>query len=479
MPAGGSCHDISVILGDAMRAACSGGTGFRMFSLGGPSGGSLTFPELLYRVDVPTVTVGHSTAFTWNGEIFIFGHEPGGGVAAQCEASDPAALKSFYFYRTSDGALLGTWVLPRGQAANENCTLHNFNVVPFLDRYVMTHGSYQAGTGVVDFTNPAAAVEVAYSDPPPEPVPAPGPAGFCTPSPPGCALGGAWATYWYNDYLYETNISEGLNVWDVNESWWESALELPHMNPQTQEDTMECSARARGVLRAGRRGSVRINVRVLDQGVAGLRVRLRGPGINRTLTTNASGVATASVRPTRRGTLRANVRRTLNMDGCSATRRIAAAPRRPRAGSGTAGTGTGGAALAGRVQLARDDSVTEPPPSGRAAVPSSAWSVARYFQWRKAFQALVNVEPTRPPSHQFSPLPGGPQTPATELRLSVEPSTRALAIRPRIASCAARNSAGETMKLLVGCHVKPRRPAGAMSRCRRAYLRIAYISSVT
>ena len=161
VPAGGSCHDISVILGDAMRVACSGGTGFRMFSIGGPSGGSLTFPELLYRVDVPTVTIGHSTAFTWNGEVFIFGHEPGGGTQAQCEASDPRPTSRFYFYRTSDGALLGTWVLPRNQAASENCTLHNFNVVPFLDRYVMTHGSYQAGTGVVDFTNPAAPVEVA------------------------------------------------------------------------------------------------------------------------------------------------------------------------------------------------------------------------------------------------------------------------------------------------------------------------------
>ena len=31
----------AVILGDVMRAACSGGDGFSMFSIGGPSGGSL------------------------------------------------------------------------------------------------------------------------------------------------------------------------------------------------------------------------------------------------------------------------------------------------------------------------------------------------------------------------------------------------------------------------------------------------------
>ena len=38
---GRSCHDWAVILGDVMPSACSGGDGFSMFSIGGPSGGSL------------------------------------------------------------------------------------------------------------------------------------------------------------------------------------------------------------------------------------------------------------------------------------------------------------------------------------------------------------------------------------------------------------------------------------------------------
>ena len=96
---------------------------------------------------VPTVTIGHSTAFTWDGEMIVYGHEPGGGTQAECEAADDPLKKTFFFYRASDGALLGTWLLPRPQGPNENCTLHNFHVVPFLDRHVMVHGSYQAGTG--------------------------------------------------------------------------------------------------------------------------------------------------------------------------------------------------------------------------------------------------------------------------------------------------------------------------------------------
>ena len=352
VPAGGPCHDISVIFGDANLVTCAGGTGFRVFSIGGPRGGSKTFPELLYRVDVPTVTIGHSAAFSWNGEIIVYGWEPQGGTGAECEAEDPPSKKSFYFFRASDGSLLGTWVLPRAQGPQENCTLHNFNTVPFLDRHILVHGSYQAGTGVIDFTNPAAPQELAWADPPAEPVPAQGPSPasdpfFCEPAggqpqdpptpvrPIGCALGGAWATYWYNGPLYESHISEGLNIWQVNEPWWNQALNLPHLNPQTQEDTIRCTVSATGSLRARRTGTVNVSVRVWDQTRAGLRVRLRGPGVDRTLTTNAAGTVRTRFRAARAGTLRVNVLPTLNMDPCTTSRRVAAAPRpRPPRGGG-------------------------------------------------------------------------------------------------------------------------------------------------
>ena len=225
-----TCHDIGVILGDAKKAACAGGTGFRVFSLGGPDGGSLVDPLLMHHVDVPTVTVGHSAAFSWDGEIVIFGHEPGGGVAAACEATDPPLDRSFFFYDTDTGALLGTWTLPRAQGPTENCTLHNYNVIPTKKRNILVSGNYQAGTWVVDFTNPAAAFTVAWSDPPPKPVP-PGTI-FC------CDVTGAWSTYWYNRELYESNIGEGLNIWKPLFQQ-QGAINLKRLNPQTQEFSLD------------------------------------------------------------------------------------------------------------------------------------------------------------------------------------------------------------------------------------------------
>ncbi|MGH3045247.1 MAG: LVIVD repeat-containing protein [Gaiellaceae bacterium] len=224
------CHDMGVILGDVNKAACAGGDGFDLFSLGAPDGGSLENPLHLRHVMVPTVSIGHSAAFSWDGEIVVFGHEPGGGVAAECEATDPPLNRSFFFYDTDTGMLLGTWTLPRAQGPTENCTLHNYNVIPTKKRNLLVSGAYQAGTWVVDFTNPAAAFTVAWSDPPPKPVP-PGTI-FC------CDVTGAWSTYWYNRELYESNIGEGLNIFKPLFQQV-GATNLKHLNPQTQEFSLD------------------------------------------------------------------------------------------------------------------------------------------------------------------------------------------------------------------------------------------------
>ena len=87
-------------------------------------------------------------------------------------------------------------------------------------------GNYQAGTWVVDFTDPAAAFTVAWSDPPPKPVPPGTP--FC------CDVTGAWSSYWYRGTIYETNIGEGLNIFGPDFSV-QRIRPMRHLNPQTQE----------------------------------------------------------------------------------------------------------------------------------------------------------------------------------------------------------------------------------------------------
>ena len=239
---GRPCHDTGVILGDARLAACAGGNGFTVMSLDPADGGSVDDPQVLLSKNVNDVvtdggeiTVGHSAGFSWDGDVLIFGHEPGGGTQARCTATDPPSERSAFFFEPRSGDFLGAWALPRTQSAQENCTVHNYNTVPLPSgRDVLVHGSYQSGTSVVDFTDPGDAVEIAFSDPPPLPVP-PNPI-FCLPA--GCELGGAWSSYWYDKFIYETNITEGLNVFRLSGSTTAGALRLGHLNPQTQEFTL-------------------------------------------------------------------------------------------------------------------------------------------------------------------------------------------------------------------------------------------------
>lgn len=236
-PAGRSCHDTSVILGDAMLASCAGtgpaGPGLTVWSLGGTAGGTLTDPQELYQVNVTNTTTGHSSSFSWDGEIVILGTEPGGGAGARCQPTGTQLtptlvqtdeMKSLFFFNARTGAPLGKWTLTRAQTAAENCTIHNFNVVPTDKGRVLVHGSYQSGIGVLDFTDPANATEIAHADPAP-----------LVPT----TLGGDWSSYWYDGLIYESDITRGLLVWNLSDRAVAGARKLGHLNPQTQEFTID------------------------------------------------------------------------------------------------------------------------------------------------------------------------------------------------------------------------------------------------
>jgi hypothetical protein len=241
---GHAAHDNGVILGDVNMLATASGHMTNVFDISG----DLDDPEFLYTIEEPGVCndgLGgqpgvdpqrpcngnwHSAAFTWDGEVIILGWEPGGGSQPECEATDPPVKKSAFFYDADDGTKLGQWTLPRPQSAAENCTIHNYNTVPLRSgRYVLTSGNYQAGTWVTEFTDPANPETLGWSDPPP--------LGQVT-TPTGTLvneLGGAWSSYWYNGFIYESEITKGLNVFRFSGPETGGAIRLPHLNPQTQE----------------------------------------------------------------------------------------------------------------------------------------------------------------------------------------------------------------------------------------------------
>jgi hypothetical protein len=238
-----SCHDTAVILGDANLIACAGqtsatgGNGVSVFSLDPADGGSKEDPMFMYHKTTGGISPGHSASFTWDGEVIVVGHEPGGGSGARCEATDDPLERTFFFVDADTSASLGQFTIPRPQTGTENCTTHNYDVVPTDKRYVMVSGNYQSGISVIDFTDVANAREVAFADPAP----------LVNPNvPTAIELGGDWSTYWYNGRIYESDITRGLLIWNLSDPAVAGARKLGHLNPQTQETTFPFKGTAFG-----------------------------------------------------------------------------------------------------------------------------------------------------------------------------------------------------------------------------------------
>jgi len=89
---------------------------------------------------------------------------------------------------------------------------------------------YQGGVSVVDFTDPAKPFEIAYFDRGPI-------------DPKMLVLGGEWSAYWYNGYIYGSEIARGLDVFELapskfltqNEIDAAKAVRVPALNVQDQK----------------------------------------------------------------------------------------------------------------------------------------------------------------------------------------------------------------------------------------------------
>src|SRR6202044_195236 len=88
------------------------------------------------------------------------------------------------------------------QTEMENCVAHNGSLVPIPGRDILVQAWYQGGVSMVDFTDATHPVEIAYYDRGPI-------------STEKRAMGGMWSVYWYNGYIYASEIARGLDVFKM------------------------------------------------------------------------------------------------------------------------------------------------------------------------------------------------------------------------------------------------------------------------
>ena len=221
------CHDITTYPEIGLAAGACSGNGI-LLDISDPAD-----PKRLDQVIDPGFAYWHSATFNNDGTKVIFTDEWGGGGRPRCRAQDPLTWGADAFYEIVEGKLefRSHYKMSAPQTETENCVAHNGSLIPVPGRDIFVQAWYQGGVSVVDFTDSANPVEIAFFDRGP----------IDTEE---LITAGYWSTYWYNGRIYGTEISRGLDVFEMQPSDFLTENEIAAaslealkgtVNAQTQE----------------------------------------------------------------------------------------------------------------------------------------------------------------------------------------------------------------------------------------------------
>jgi hypothetical protein len=211
------CHDLTAYpLKKLMAGACMGDG--VLIDIANPEQ-----PRVINRVrDTVNFAFWHSATFNQLGTKVVFTDELGGGSRAHCTEADTPEKGGNGIYdivgRGDSRQLVfkSYYKIPRINAATENCVAHNGSIVPVPGRDILVQAWYQGGVSVIDFTDTAHPVEIAYLDRGP----------IDEPNATGLNLGGYWSTYWYNGNVLGSEIARGFETLGLTPSAMMSANEI-------------------------------------------------------------------------------------------------------------------------------------------------------------------------------------------------------------------------------------------------------------
>ncbi len=203
------CHDITVFPSANLAAGACSGNGI-LFDITDPYD-----PKRLDVVSDSGFAYWHSATFNNDGTKVIFTDEWGGGGRARCRAWDPLTWGADAIYDIVNGKLeyKSHYKMPAPQLETENCVAHNGSIVPIPGRDIFVQAWYQGGISLIDFTDSSNPIEIAYFDR--------GPIDGDQ-----LVTGGYWSVYYYEGYIYATEIIRGLDVFKLVPSEFISEQEI-------------------------------------------------------------------------------------------------------------------------------------------------------------------------------------------------------------------------------------------------------------
>ena len=196
------CHDITVFPAIGLAGGACEGYGF-LLDIRDPA-----HPVRIDAVSDSNFSYWHSATFNNDGTKILFSDEWGGGGQPKCRASDRREWGADAIFTISADRKMqfqNYYKMPAAQTPFENCVAHNGSLIPIPGRDVMVQSWYQGGISVFDWTDPQHPREIAFFDR--------GPVDSTR-----MAAGGTWSSYWYNGVIVSSEISRGLDIFELTPS---------------------------------------------------------------------------------------------------------------------------------------------------------------------------------------------------------------------------------------------------------------------
>ena len=210
------CHDITLYPAIGLAGGACEGYGLLL---------DISDPVNPVRIDAvadSNFSYWHSATFNNDGTKVLFTDEWGGGGQPKCRASDPMEWGANAIFTLEDGKMNfeSYYKMPAPQTSVENCVAHNGSLIPIPGRDIMVQSWYQGGVSVFDWTDASNPVEIAFHDRGPVDADQMG-------------SGGTWSVYWYNGAIVSSEISRGLDIFELTPSGHVSENEIAAANTVT------------------------------------------------------------------------------------------------------------------------------------------------------------------------------------------------------------------------------------------------------
>jgi hypothetical protein len=207
------CHDITIYSDIGLAAGACSGNGI-LLDISDPVN-----PKRIDAVSDPNYAYWHSATFSNDGSQVLYTDEWGGGSQPRCRSTDPMHWGADAIFSLSGRklTLASYYKMPAPQTDLENCVAHNGSLVPIPGRDVFVQAWYQGGVSMMDFTDPKHPFEIAYFDRGPLDAVKRGTGGF-------------WSVYWYNGYIYGSEIARGVDVFRLTPSKFLTQEEIDASN---------------------------------------------------------------------------------------------------------------------------------------------------------------------------------------------------------------------------------------------------------